>query len=348
MVGGKGMTLEDFLSNWNDASDVLLVHTSGSTGEPKPLWVEKRRMEASARITCAFLDLRPGDTALLCMSLDYIAGKMVVVRSLVAGLRLVSVPPSGNPLRGLDVAPVFAAMVPLQVYNSLRNPEERRLLMQISHLIIGGGAIDGAMEAELKHFPNAVWSTYGMTETLSHIALRRISGSEASPWYVPFEGVDIRTDVDGCLVIKAPAVCRDVLVTNDMAEIAPDGRRFRILGRKDNVIVSGGVKIHIEEVERLLCGRMRVPFMITKCSDKKFGEAVVMLVESGRSDAVTFPVNDRADTDGICAEAAAICREVLPVYWRPKYCMAVDRLPFTETGKPARKEAERMAAACSI
>ena len=114
-------------------------------------------------------------------------------------------------------------MVPLQVYNSLRNPEERRLLMQISHLIIGGGAIDGAMEAELKHFPNAVWSTYGMTETLSHIALRRISGSEASPWYVPFEGVDIRTDVDGCLVIKAPAVCRDVLVTNDMAEIAPDG-----------------------------------------------------------------------------------------------------------------------------
>lgn len=109
------MDLQDFLNDWHNGSPTVPVHTSGSTGAPKPLRVEKRRMEASARLTCDFLGLAPGDTALLCMPLDYIAGKMMVVRSLVRGLRLVSVKPSSRPLAGLDEAPVFAAMVPMQV-----------------------------------------------------------------------------------------------------------------------------------------------------------------------------------------------------------------------------------------
>ena len=111
------MDLAEFLAEWNNASDKVLVHTSGSTGEPKPLWVEKRRMEASARLTCDFLGLQPGDTALLCMPLDYIAGKMVVVRSLVRGLRLINVAPSGHPLKSLSQPPVFAAMVPVRLPN---------------------------------------------------------------------------------------------------------------------------------------------------------------------------------------------------------------------------------------
>ena len=137
-------------------------------------------MEASARMTCRFLNLKEGDTALLCMPLQYISGKMVVVRSLVCGLRLVEVEPCGHPLRGLKEAPVFAAMVPMQVYNSMAVEEECALLRQIKHLIIGGGAVNAEMAAVLKTFPNAVWSTYGMTETLSHIALRRLSGPDAS------------------------------------------------------------------------------------------------------------------------------------------------------------------------
>ncbi|MCI6688156.1 MAG: AMP-binding protein, partial [Prevotella sp.] len=237
------MTLKEFIDEWNNDEPTVLVHTSGSTGKPKPLRVEKLRMAASAHITCAFLGLQRGDTALLCMPLDYIAGKMVVVRSLVCGLRLLTVEPCGHPLRGLSEAPVFAAMVPLQVYNSLQVEEERALLMQIKHLIIGGGAVSGEMAAELKHFPNAVWSTYGMTETLSHIALRRLSGEEASDWYEPFEGVDVSLNADGCLVIDAPAVCATTLTTNDIAEIAPDGRHFRIRGRRDNVVCSGGIKL---------------------------------------------------------------------------------------------------------
>ena len=134
------MTLEDFYSEWNNDSDRVLVHTSGSTGKPKPMMVEKKRMLNSARITCDFLGLKPGDSALLCMSLDYIAGKMVVVRSIERHLHLISVSPSGHPLKDVNKEITFAAMVPMQVYNTLQVPEERARLCRISHLIIGGSA----------------------------------------------------------------------------------------------------------------------------------------------------------------------------------------------------------------
>lgn len=322
------MTLDEFVSDWLSDSPTLLVHTSGSTGKPKPMLVEKRRMEASARITCGFLGLRAGDTALLCMPLDFIAGKMVVVRSLVWGLRLMAVEPSGHPLKGLTESPTFAAMVPMQVYNSLKVEEERRLLRDIKHLIIGGGAVNSDMAEALRGFPNAVWSTYGMTETLSHIALRRLSGAEASEWYEPFDGVGVTTSADGCLVIDAPAVCAQPLVTNDIAEIAPDGRRFRIRGRRDNVVCSGGLKLQIEEMEARLQPHLNVPYMISKRPDDKFGEAVVLLA-----------VTD--DMESVCE----VCRKHMPRYEQPRYFLAVSELPMTPTGKPARAEAMKLCAA---
>ena len=316
------MDLEEFLAEWHNDSPTVLVHTSGSTGKPKPMFVEKRRMEASARITCDFLGLKPGDTALLCMSLDYIAGKMMVVRSLVRGLRLVSIAPCGCPSWDGDI--IFAAMVPMQVYNLLLTEDGRRRLMAIRHLIIGGGAIDDELADKLRLFPNAVWSTYGMTETLSHVALRRLNGGDASEWYMPFEGVTLSLTEDGCLVIDAPAVHDGPLVTNDIAELSDKG--FRILGRKDNVICSGGIKIQIEEVERILRPHISTAFVITKRADKKFGEQVVLLTES----------ND------MCF-VRDVCQRVLPKYWQPRSYLHVDSLPMTETGKPARREAERLA-----
>ena len=322
------MTLDEFVSDWQSDSPTLLVHTSGSTGKPKPMLVEKRRMEASARITCGFLGLRAGDTALLCMPLDFIAGKMVVVRSLVWGLQLVAVEPSGHPLKGLTESPTFAAMVPMQVYNSLKVEEERRLLRDIKHLIIGGGAINRDMAEALRGFPNAVWSTYGMTETLSHIALRRLSGAEASEWYEPFDGVGVTTSADGCLVIDAPAVCAQPLVTNDIAEIAPDGRRFRIRGRRDNVVCSGGLKLQIEEMEARLQPHLNVPYMISKRPDDKFGEAVVLLAVTDDMESVY-----------------EVCRKHMPRYEQPRYFLAVSELPMTPTGKPARAEAMKLCAA---
>lgn len=320
------MTLEEFIADWKSPSPTLLVHTSGSTGKPKPMLVEKCRMEASARITCDFLSLKEGDSALLCMPLDYIAGKMVVVRSLVCGLRLVSVEPSGHPLRGMTESPTFAAMVPMQVYNSLQVKEERDILRGIRHLIIGGGAIDKGMESTLRKFPNAVWSTYGMTETLSHIALRRVSGAEASEWYTPFDSVGVSLNTEGCLVINAPKVCDGPLTTNDIAEIAPDGRMFRIRGRKDNVICSGGIKLQIEEMEARLRPFVGVPFLITKRPDPKFGETVVLLAATGDM----HPIK-------------VACQAHLSKYEQPHAYIAVERVPTTETGKPARAEAMRIA-----
>ncbi len=322
------MSLEEFFSEWNNDSPFVHVQTSGSTGAPKPMLAEKRRMLASARITNDFLGLHEGDTALLCMSLDYIAGKMMVVRSMERGLKLLTVEPSGHPLNhcqsAIDDCKIdFAAMVPMQVYNTLQVPEERERLMGIRHLIIGGGAIDDALGAELKNFPNAVWSTYGMTETLSHIALRRLSGPEASDWYTPFPSVQVSLSDEGCLVIDAPEVCPECLVTNDIAEISTQG--FRILGRKDNVICSGGIKIQIEEVERHLRPFLRAPYLISKRPDPKFGEVAVLLTE------------DSVD------EARQVCERVLPKYHLPRHYLHVDHLPLTETGKPARQQAARIA-----
>jgi len=317
------MGVEAFLAEWQNDSPVILVHTSGSTGEPKPLWVEKRRMEASARMTCDFLGLRQGDTALLCMPLDYIAGKMMVVRALTCGLKLVEVPVSGHPQWDGHID--FAAMVPMQVYNLLQSQEGRQRLMQINHLIIGGGAIDEKMEEELRSFPHAVWSTYGMTETLSHIALRRLNGPEASEWYTPFENVSVSLADEGCLLIDAPLVCDHPLKTNDMAEMCDDGR-FRILGRKDNTVCCGGIKIQIEEVERMLRPLLSESFMITKIKDEKFGEVLSLLTEDSDLQALRI-----------------LCEEHLPKFWQPKHYFHVDQLPMTETGKPARKQAELMA-----
>lgn len=337
------MTVNDFLQEWNSPSETLLVHTSGSTGKPKPMWVEKQRMLNSAHITCDFLGLRPGDSALLCMSLDYIAGKMMVVRSIERKLRLFSVKPSGHPLSDESLAKMvemdfdFVAMVPMQVYNTLQVPQERERLSRIKHLIIGGGAIDDALAEELRSLPGAVWSTYGMTETLSHIALRRLNGEEASEWYQPFDSVGVSLNSDGCLVIDAPLVCSEPLVTNDIAEIKQQETSshssdassslktssphvlFRIKGRKDNVICSGGIKIQIEEVENLLRRHLDAPFLLAKKKDEKFGEIAVLVTESG-------------DLEGV----EAICRQVLPKYWVPRQYLHFDQLPMTETGKPKR------------
>ena len=351
------MSLDEFLEEWNNPSPYVHVQTSGSTGDPKPMLVEKSRMLASARRTNDFLGLRPGDTALLCMSLDFIAGKMMVVRALERGLTLVCVEPSGHPLRHNgdwhqcaisdgtmcacpqcvalnDQTPLsFAAMVPLQVYNSLQIPEERERLMQIKHLIIGGGAIDDALAAELKSFPNAVWSTYGMTETLSHIALRRLSGPDASDWYTPFPSVTVSLSDDSTLIINAPEVCPEPLITNDIAELSTshsqlstlNSQLFRILGRRDNTICSGGLKIQAEQLERQLRPHLSSPFLITKRPDEKFGEIVVLL------------------TEGSTDDARLVCERVLPQYHHPRAYVHVAHIPLTATGKPARHEAEKLA-----
>lgn len=317
------MTLSDFYSEWNDDNAFIKVRTSGSTGKPKEMLVEKKRMLASARITCDFLGLKSGDTALLCMPLDYIAGKMVVVRSIERGLRLISVEPSSHPLKDIVEIPTFAAMVPMQVIKSLQVHEEAEKLKQIKQLIIGGGAIDSHLAEVLKSFPNNVWSTYGMTETLSHIALRKLNGEEASLWYTPFPSVKISISKEGTLVINAPGVSPEELITNDIAEINECGQ-FRIIGRKDNTINTGGVKVQIEEVERFLTEKSGIKdgFRISWRAHQVLGQEVVMLIDASMTEKKMALLKSAIST--------------LPKYWQPKDIVVVDTLPMTETGKPDR------------
>ena len=308
-----------FLNEWFDDSPLIAVQTSGSTGVPKTLQVRKEQMMQSARLTCEFLDLREGDAALLCMNLRYIGAKMVVVRALVAGLNLIIRPASGHPLSDVEQPLRFTAMVPLQVYNTLQVPEEKARLLQTDILIIGGGAINPELEKEIRYLPNAIYSTYGMTETLSHIALRRLNGVEASDCYQPFSSVRLSLSPENTLMIDAPLVCDEQLQTNDVARIYPDGS-FMILGRKDNVINSGGVKIQAEEVEKLLLPFITVPFVITSIPDKRLGEAVVLLME--------YTSN--------LSELTVKISSSLPPFHCPKFIRMVNQIPMTENGKISR------------
>ena len=316
--------LQVFLSEWNNSSPTLEVQTSGSTGTPKRMQVRKDQMINSARLTCDFLGLQIGDKALLCMPLQYIAGKMMVVRSLVAGLDLILREPSGHPMADIDVPLRFAAMIPLQVYNTLQVPEEKERLSQIDILIIGGGSIDKELEQQIQQLPNQVYSTYGMTETLSHIALRRLNGPDASDYYIPFSSVKLSLSPDKTLVIDAPLVTQAPLITNDVAELLPDGR-FRILGRKDNIINSGGVKIQIENIETQLRSILTHDFAITSIPDSKFGEVIVLLTT--------------APNESIQKESF----EILQKFQRPKHLLTVHTIPYTGTGKIDRAACRKLA-----
>lgn len=329
--------LKEFLEQWRSPSPTLTVHTSGSTGTPKALEVEKERMRASARMTCDFLGLKPADTALLCMPLRFIAGMMMVVRAEERSLQLLSVEPSNRPLQpfcstiGAPSLPfpqdglTLVAMVPSQVYETLQHPDERALFCRIRHVIIGGGALPPALEAELRTLPNHIWHSYGMTETLSHIALRPVH----APWFTPLPGITLSQTAEGCLVIDAPHLCPERLTTHDIVEFAhrPEaGSRtpFRILGRSDNTVCSGGIKIQIEEVERHLQPTLADTVQLTSLPHPKFGEVLVCLT--------TLPLSMQR------------LRTLLPnPYWLPKRIIRVAQLPRTATGKPDRAEAKRIA-----
>lgn len=313
----------NFLQEWNSDDPTIEVNTSGSTGTPKTIRVEKERMKASARMTLKFLDLQENDTALLCMPLRYIAGKMMVVRALVGNLRLRLVAPSTHPLKDITVVPKFIALTPMQTLATLEIPEEKDLFIQIPKIIIGGGSISTTLHNALQECQGEVYSTYGMTETLSHIAMRRLNGASQSEWYHVLDRILISQDEDNCLCINAPSLCSTPLHTHDLCEINSEGE-FRILGRKDNIICSGGIKLSLETIEAKL-GDIGVPYQLTAIPDEHLGEALTLLYTGEK------PLD------------LEVLKSRLTAYEIPKHFFLVETLPLTETGKPARKEARKLA-----
>jgi O-succinylbenzoic acid--CoA ligase len=328
-------SLLTFIAEWYDDSDFVTVRTSGSTGPPEPVKIKKKRLVNSARMTLDYLELREGDRALLCLPSDYIAGKMMIVRSLVGNLNLTAIEPQGNPLENIEGEFDFAAMIPLQVHNILNNSHGEKKIESIRKLIIGGGAIPAPLEERLKELNTEVFSTYGMTETVSHIALRRLSGKKHSSYYTTMPGVTIHKDAKDCLIINAPDIADNPVKTRDIVRIFHKNK-FKVLGRLDNVINSGGIKYHPEIIERRIEEFISDRFIISSVPDVRLGDKIVLIIET--SDPRKYESPDFKN----------YVNGKLPVFERPKDLLFLEHFPETGNSKVQRKKITAKAIAQQI
>ena len=265
-----------FVTDWFDGSKYMTAQTSGSTGVPKTIQLLKADMQASAQMTNRFFNINSTSTFLLSLSPNYIAGKMMIVRWLESGAKMIDQVPSSNPLsQPLKSNITLAAMVPSQVVNILKETISLTQLSKIENMIIGGAPLDGVTEKRIVETSLNAYATYGMTETLSHVALRKI-GAEDS--YSALPGVTFSTDDRGCLKINVPHLSIKEVVTNDMVDLL-SSTHFIWRGRFDNVINSGGVKIFPEEIEKLIAPYIKERFYVIGAPDTLWGEICTLIIE---------------------------------------------------------------------
>ncbi|MCI9284373.1 MAG: AMP-binding protein [Muribaculaceae bacterium] len=311
----------EFLERWHDGADTVTAHTSGSTGAPKEIHLLKSDMLASARATVEFFGLTPSSHLVLPLSPGYIAGMMQIVRAEVAGCRLTVEEPSSCPLAGwceggsgrVSLLPV----VPAQVEGLLRSG----VTGMVDNLIVGGAPLASALEERIVSSGCRAYATYGMTETCSHVALRRLGCGE----FTALPGFTFATDAEGCLAIESRTLSFGRLLTTDVVELT-SATSFRWLGRADNVINSGGVKIHPEEVERVMAPLLPPGAMayVGSRPSARWGSEAVIVTDS---DAVTDALIDRL-------------RPLLPRHHCPKGVVRVDRIRLTPTNKIIRERIE--------
>ena len=266
--------LYQFILEWLNDNDYVMVHTSGSTGTPKSYQQPKESMKNSALMTQRYFGLGANTNGLLCLPVSYIAGKMMVVRAFISGMNLVVVEPSSNPFLKIEEKIHFAAITPFQLALSLS------ILMEamVDAIIVGGGEIPTDLELKCQDLPSDVYATYGMTETSSHVALRAVNGASKSACYEVLSGVTITTDDRQCLMITAPHLTPYTLVTNDIVAIK-DTNHFQWLGRFDSVINSGGVKIFPEQVEKKLFSVISLRYFVAALPDSVLGDKVALFIE---------------------------------------------------------------------
>ncbi|MDE6545666.1 MAG: AMP-binding protein [Paramuribaculum sp.] len=318
------MTYDEFYAEWRDDSEWASAHTSGSTGQPKPVRLAKADMRLSARATIAFFGIKAGDLLATPLAADYIAGKMMAVRADESGARLHVEEPSRFPLATLAAADKvrLAAIVPQQIPGIVSAP------CAIDHIIVGGAPCTPEQEREaLAGRPDTSWwATYGMTETCSHVALRAFGDNS----YHALPGVSLATDPRGCLIVKAPEAGWSPVVTNDIVDLI-DSTTFIFRGRADNVIISGGIKIHPEEVERVIAPALdgRKGYVRAVASEQ-WGSEPQLVVES------TSDTNNGAALLARCDDLLTAAFGRSGHIMRPKSVIFISRLPLTSTGKLRR------------
>ena len=264
----------DFLEVWFDEKGYVEVQTSGSTGNPKRIRLHKSHMVNSAMSTGSYFNLGPGTKALLCLSTHFIAGKMMWVRALELGWDLDIAKNYSQPLHDENSKYDFVAMVPLQVQQSLVH------LNRVQKLIVGGGVVSPQLRSCLQSLTTEVFATYGMTETITHIAVQRLNHTkdEHRVLYEALPSVKLSTDDRGCLVIDAAFVSEAMVITNDIVELYSK-TSFRWVGRFDSIVNSGGVKLQPEAIEAKLAKVLDGCFMICGIPDERLGEKLVLIVE---------------------------------------------------------------------
>ena len=315
-----------FVIDWLSENKMVTVQTSGSTGTPKKIRVQKKYMEASARMTLDFFDLKPGDKALLCLPITTIAAKMMVVRAFTGKLDLYCIEPKLYPYSKWTPELDFAAMTPAQADKLLETREGIFFLNRIKKLLLGGSALSLPLDKKLQKLKTTeVWHSYGMTETLSHVALRKVNEPNKTTGFCALPGVSLSQNSDGSLRITAPHLGISDLKTHDVAEFLPDGS-FRISGRTDNVINSGGVKLFPEKIEQKLSPYISKPFYIGKQPDHQLGERPLLLIESK-----PWPEKQML-------QLRKQIKEILEKYEIPRKVIFIEKFPRTVSGKIIRKQ----------
>lgn len=318
-VSNRDKEIVAFLREWYSDDTQIQAFTSGSTGKPKRIALSKDFVAQSALRTLNYFQLQPNDEVLHCLPMHFIAGKLMVVRSLIGKLDMfVEDPESGFECLA-NQRFKFAAMVPNQV-QKLMNTHENT--WNIEHLLIGGSALPKEQENQLLSKGNQCYSSYGMTETATHIAIRKITRENTENWYTCLEGISVGKSDTGCLKIFMPGLETPCIETTDLAEVK-DEHTFKITGRKDLIINSGGIKLSPEEIESKLSLELKDPFFISSLPHKTLGQQVVLITKKSNSPNAEQTIHE-------------ICVRLLNKYERPKRIIFVDEIPRTSTGKILR------------
>jgi O-succinylbenzoic acid--CoA ligase len=309
-----------FLELWDSDCNTFSIMSSGTTGKAKRIAFKREALVKSAKITLKAFDLREGDSVLHALPIDFIAGKMMLVRAIVGKLKILIVKPSSNPIKNLLRRIKFAAFTPFQVQKIINESEDS--FINISIVLIGGSKVEHQLEKKLASYKTNFYETFGMSETLTHIAIRKLNGKDKSPYFNVLESFSWAVDKNSCLRISAQHLANSPLLTNDLVEKI-DAHHFLWIGRIDNVINSGGIKISPEAIEKKLDNCIKVPFIISKLKDKELGEKVVLYIEE-------------KNRKGI--ENSPIDFSALGSYEKPREIKFINTFPRNENGKIERKK----------
>lgn len=324
-----------FLLQWLDHNSSIIALSSGSSGQPKQLQLSKQHMVNSALKTGAFLNLKNGDSALLCLSADYIAGKMMLVRAMTLGLNIFITAPADVPLKQFaDARFDFAAMVPLQAHELLKTKSGENNLNNIRNLIIGGSDIGFALRNKIKTLTNRTFHTYGMTETVSHIAMQQLNGQQSDEAFHLLPGVHISTDNHQRLIIEAPDIASAPVHTNDVAELLTSGT-FRILGRYDQMIISGGINLYPETIETKIESFIPRRFAVSSVADERLGDRLMLVIEDEQWEAEKIH------------QLKVEMSSVLERYAIPKEIIFINKIPETPNRKMDRNTLKKVVSTAS-